>query len=251
MNLDQIIEAHHNYRRARRYGPVPLGGDRYEQAQRYMTLLGNQLAELRIACDTPGAVVVLDGKPLFTGPGRERVLVRPGRHRVEANKVGREDDIRDLVLEPRDQKTLALRLQMPVRMVPVRRWAAWRPWGVVGGAALLLAGGAAIDRATTRSFDVLDRRFYARCADSRGCVRDQLPEGFARRRRTIQHRQWAGRAIYTAGGAALAAGAVLVYLNRERMERRRTPPDKAKIGQLSTHLTISPDAAGISMRLSF
>ncbi|ACY13210.1 hypothetical protein [Haliangium ochraceum] len=253
MNLDQIIDAYRSFQRARRFGSRPIGRDKFDQAANHIRVLGNQLAAIEIACDQAGATVALDGTPIFIAPGAERVLVRPGRHRVEANKPGLDDDVHDLVLDPGDAQGVRLVLLAPERMVPVRRWNAWLPWGVVGAGALVMAGGAALDRSSSAAFDDFDGAVGEQCIGNRGCVvdggdGDGLDDGLGDRHTSGRRLQWAARGVYAVGGLTVAAGAVLLYLNRERLEPRRVPLPDASV---TFTPILGPSHVGLATRVAF
>jgi hypothetical protein len=249
MNLDQIIDAYHRFRDARRHGPRPIGDDKYQQAQVYLTLLGNQLAEIEVICDEPGSEVALDGKPLFRAPGRQRVMVRPGGHRAEATKPGRMPDTKQAVLDPGDKQSVTLAPQLPEHLATTRRWPQWVPWAVAGAGAAALAGAGGMDWYSTRLFDEFDSEFDERCPGSdNGCLGTEIPENLLATLHSARVWQWSARATYVIGGAAIATSAVLVYLNRERIvfERRS---DEARAMNLD--FMLMPHGAGVSASLRF
>lgn len=248
MNLDKIIEAYGSFERSREHGPVPIGEDKYELAEYYMNLLRNQLAELDVVCNEPGAAVALDGKPLFIAPGRRRVMVRPGGHRVEATKAQREADIQEAVLDPGDSKQVTLAPQYPEYLATTRRWSPWVPWAVMGAGATAMLFGVALDLKSAADFDEFDSGFDMVCGGSLGCLPAELPAKLQRQLDQAVNQRWLARGVYLVGGLTVASGAVLLYLNRERLERRRGQIEPTR---MSFSPVLAPDAAGVSARLRF
>lgn len=248
MNLDQIIEAHERFREARRHGSQPIGQDRYKQAQVYLNLLGNQLATVEVVCDEPGAAIALDGKPLFIGPGRQRVKVRPGGHRVEASKDGRMPDVQQAVLDPGGSARVTLAPQLPEHLVTTRRWPVWVPLAVAGAGALAVAGANLMDHHSSTLFDGFDGAFDRRCPGPDGCLDSEVPRGLHAQLGRARAWQWAARVTYVAGGLAVVSGAALLYLNRERLVRVRGAEAPAS---MSVEPMLAPRGAGVSAHLRF
>jgi hypothetical protein len=245
LNLAQIIDAYRSFEKALGHGPEPLGQDKYDQAREYLAVLEKRLARIEVVCEVAGAEVLLDGEPLFTGPGTREELVSPGRHQLVASKAEHVPDTRQLavsagerarhVLMPRSMDELARR---------ERRWATWKPWAAVAAGAGLIAGAAYLDWSSSQGFDRFDQGFQANAECLlRGCQRHEI-SSLAEQRKTAERQQLAAIGLYAAGGAALALGATLVYFNRERLVHRGDE-------HISIHPTLAPDSAGVSVRFSF
>jgi hypothetical protein len=248
MNLDQIVEAYQQFVAARRHGPGPIGEDKYQQAQVYLNLLRNQLAEIEVICDEPGAEVALDGKPLFRGPGRQRIMVRPGGHRAEASKPDRLPDVRQVVLDPGDRNSVTLVPQLPAHLATTRRWPRWIPWTVAGAGVVALGGAGFMHRHSSALFDRFDREFDELCPGEMGCMDRELPGRLRSQLDRAYTWQWASRATYAAGGLTVATSAVLLFLNRERIVHERRPKEASGP---SLSLVLMRDAAGVSAYLRF
>ncbi|MFY0581353.1 DUF4215 domain-containing protein [Cystobacter fuscus] len=157
MNLDQPLEVHEHLVAALRFGAEPLETEKYEYARNYKLLLEKQLARLDITCDTTGATVLLDGKPLFQAPGNYSGLVRPGAHTLAATRQGYLPQNLNRTLLPGETAHVALRLYTNEELTRYRRrFPVPMPW-LVMGAGVALAGGSAWmhvrGRAHFRSFD--------------------------------------------------------------------------------------------------
>lgn len=248
MNLDQIVDAYQRFQAARQHGPRPIGEDKYKQAQVYLNLLGNQLAEIEVICEEPDAEVVLDGKILFRGPGRQHVLVRPGGHRAEAVKPGRLPDGRQLVLDPGSRKIVTLAPQLPLHLSTTRRWPQSLPWAVAGAGAVVLAAAGGMDFYSSRLFHRFDGEFDELCPAAVGCKDSEVPRDLRAKLDRAYTWQWAARATYVAGGLTVATSAALLYLNRERIVQERRPDAAAG---LSLKPMLVPQGAGMSVYLRF
>jgi hypothetical protein len=249
LQLDQPIEAHASLRRAVEHGPAPVG-DRYDQARQQIARIESELGAIEVTCAEPGARVMLDGKLVFTGPGVYRGVVRPGAHQVVAIRRGLAPVVEQLVVSPGEHGGVALVFEYPeVEVaVPVRRWAAWQSYAVVGAGAALVLAGSALDWHSTRMFDEHDRDFHA--AFPTGYRADTATEADRRVRAELDDRL--GRAEseqrmavigYAVGGATLATGAVLAYLGRERTYRKRVrvaPGEDAANAPSTTTSSVAP-----------
>jgi hypothetical protein len=248
MNLDQLIEAYDRFLAARKHGPRPITAAKYRQAQRYLDMLRKQLGEIEVICNEPGAEVAVDGKPLFAGPGRQRVMVRPGGHRVEASKRRFMPGVEQVVINPGDSKRVTVTPQIPEHLVTVRRWPEWIPLAVAGAGAVTLAGAGVMDWHSTRLFDRFDRDFDMLCRMSSGCRESQVPPALQEQLDRAHLWQWGARATYVIGGLTITTSAVMLYLNRERLVSERRLDDT---GAMSLLPMLTPDGAGVSAALRF
>lgn len=241
--LDQPIEAHGSLEQALRHGEKPLGEQRYRQAKSHLQRLDRELAHIEVTCDEPGATLTLDGELLFKAPGRHEGLVRPGDHQLVAGKTGYLTRTRQLVLSP------GQRLAIDIEMTTLedardssRRWAAWKPWAVVGAGALVgVAGGVLHWRAAAdfRGFDNAFKRLD--CADAGGCEEDTLSSFAGQLQRAVWEQRIAVTA-YAVGGVVLATGLTMAYVNRPRLAESEAGDAEA----VSVIPVVSPRAAGVT-----
>jgi hypothetical protein len=249
MNLDQPIEAYDRFLAARKHGSRPLGKEKYQLTQKYLDMLRKQLGEIEVICNEPGAEVAVNGKPLFAGPGRQRIMVRPGGHRVEASKRRFMPDVQQVVMNPGDSKHVTVAPQLPEHLLTVRRWPQWIPWAVAGAGVVALAGASTMDWHSTRLFDQFDRDFGMQCpGTNNGCSDTEIPGPLRVQLANAYGWQWAARTTYAVGGLTLAASAALIYLNRERVVRERIM-DESTIMSFSPMLM--PHHVGVSALLRF
>jgi hypothetical protein len=117
---------------------------------------------------------------------------------------------------------------------------------VVAGSAVLLGGAAYLDFKTTSDFDEFDTAFHSRCPQ--GCLDGQLPEQFTTQLDQARTQQDVALVTYAVGGALLATGAVLLYLNRERVIRIDDDNDSSPV---TLTPVITTKGAGLSAELQF
>lgn len=252
VNLDQPVETHEHLTAALKFGPKPLDADKYDQAQRYKALVEKQLARVEVRCDTEGAAVRLDGRALFTGPGRYEGLIRAGPHTVIASREGYLTNEQSRALPAGETTTFELKMLTTEDLTAYRRkFSNAIPWTVVGAGAVLVGGSVGLHLASRSAFSSYDRQIQSCSAASAsgGCVPDATVAGARASGNTLQ-----GLAIggYVVGGAALVAGAVLVYVNR--LQPYRTSVELPGSSTGTTLLLVpqaSPLGAGASLLGTF
>lgn len=213
VNLDQPVETHEHLLAALKYGASPLDSDKFEQAQRYKSLVEKQLTTIEVSCELAGAAVRLDGRPLFTAPGKWSGVVRSGPHTLIATRDGYLPNEQSVTLAGGERRSFDLKLLSAEELTEYRRkWAVWVPWTVVAAGAVLAGTGVALHLGARDSFEQFDKAI-AGCVrpDTGGCVPSVGIAGMKQRGEALQ-----GVAItsYFLAGAALTTGAVLVYMNR-------------------------------------
>lgn len=244
MTLDQPVETREQLIAALRHGAAPLGPDRFEHGRNYLALLDKQLARLRVRCDVPQAIVQLDGKTIFVGPGEQEVLVRAGRHSVVASRDGLVTNGAVRTLDGGQAVAVELRLKTIEEMTEVhRRWPVWKPWALVGAGAAVAALGGGLQAYGLAAVRRVDRESRTRCAA--GCATE--PSDLASDRRAGILSQRAAMVAYGLGGAAIATGAVLVYLNRAQ-RTVRPYETAAPAGDGRAQLELAPMLGGDGVR---
>jgi hypothetical protein len=246
--LDQPVEAHASLERAIAHGPEPLAG-RYDQAQQQLALIEAELALVEVTCDEPGAHVMLNGKLLFTGPGRYRGVARPGVHQLVATQRGLVPVVEQIVLSPGEPAQFALAFAQPESNAA--RWRNRAASAAAGAGIVLLVAGGALDWHSSRVFDEYEHDLVRGCA--MGCRGGVPPQIESRRTRAVNE-QRAAVAAYAVGGAALATSVVLILLDRERTPRRRARPAaerETSAPRSSVAPLVSPGVIGVSAGFRF
>ncbi len=247
LNLDQPVEVHEHLLSALKYGALPLDADKYEQALRYKALTEKQLTRLVVSCEVAGAAVGLDGRTLFTAPGRYEGMVRAGPHSVVASREGYLTVEQSRTFAGGATEELKLELFRAEDLTQYRRlWPAWIPWTVTAAGAVVVGAAAAMHLSVRQSFAQYDSGITAcTSAATGGCTPDLA---LAQKRQNAESLQPVAIGGYVLGGAALATGATLLYLNRLQ-------PYQVKPGETSVDVTVAPvllpDFAGATALVRF
>lgn len=241
VNLDQPLDAYDNLEAALRFGDAPFDVDTYKQAELYLKLLSGQVAELKVSCAEVGAQVVLDGKPLFVGPGTARTRLSPGPHQLVASKAGFATETAAVQLEAGKVHTEVITLQVPraAPVVLVRRWPVAMPYLVLGGGVALALIGIPVFVSAQSNFSSFDADLARVCP--LGCTSDQLPQTTLSARATGRSQNIAAVTMFSVGGAAIVSGVILVALNGLR-------PAEAP---LSVVPVVGPGLVGVSSSWQF
>lgn len=243
LNLDQPIEVYQHLQAAMRFGPAPLGDDKFQQAKAYMTLVEKQLARVDIRCDLDGAKVVMDGRPLFTAPGRYQELVRAGPHTIVATRDGYLTRETSPNLASGKTTTLDLVLYSSEDLTRYkRRWATWMPWTVIGAGAAVALGGGLLHLGARNDFKQFDQGIVA-CG---GCVPSSPVQAKLDQGNQFQTLAFVG---YAVGGAAILTGATLAYLNRP--QAYRVTAEELDKKEVSMAPVIAPGTAGFLATVRF
>lgn len=245
MNLEQPVEAYEHLLLALKYGAAPLDAEKMDQALRYKSLVEHQLTKLTVTCELAGATVRVDGNPLTLDAGRWHGMVRAGRHSIVATKDGYVPAEVAETFVGGEAKDVVLTLFRTEELTEYRRlWPVAFPWAVLAAGAVVAGTGAGLHAASRGEFDAYDRGVSA-CATpaAAGCVPSTE---LAQRRLSGQGLQAVAVTSYVVGGAALAAGAVLLYLNRPLPYVRTVEVPKVTLAPI-----LAPGSVGATAVVSF
>jgi hypothetical protein len=232
--MGQPLPAYENLGLALRWGPGSLPADDEQETQRLMQRLEEQeLSAVEIRCDEPGASVQLDGRPWFVGPGRERRMVLPGEHVITARKEGYFPLVKSVPALAGRSVSGTLKLSVD-GLVTERKWAGWAPWAVVGAGAAVGVLGGALQGRVGELREEFQRQCRVSCApastESAGAWESRVATG-----------------AFAVGGATVATGLVLAWLNRPRTYRSE---DGGGV-ELQLLPLVSREGGALSARLSF
>lgn len=245
LTMDEPIETLEHFEKSIAYGPEPLGKDKFDNAQKYITLLEKQIARLDVSCDEPGAMVRLDGKLLFEAPGRWEGPVLRGEHSITASKPGYEKTEVTRSLDPGPATELHLKLYRPEELIVYeRKYPLWIPITVTATGVVLAGAGGLSAYLSQNSYDELDQTVAADPSCSRGCEPSGDAAGQLDRGELFQTLSYVG---YAAGGAVTALGITLWALD-DKTSRRVTPAEKQGFAVVPL---ISPDGVGVVGRGHF
>jgi hypothetical protein len=213
IQLDRPVEAFDNLKLAMKYGADPFEDGLFTEALAYEKLLAKQIGEVEIACTQPGVKLTLDGQSLGTCPTRETKRVAPGAHQVVGVKDGFLTKTFEVVVVG------GARERVDVALAPLgasarieHRWATWIPWVVFGSGFAVIGGGALLDLSAAADMDSYDRIVKQQCS-MMACTDADLPTDLKDDAETKSN---IAVGVMVVGVATVAAGGVMLYLNRGR-----------------------------------
>jgi hypothetical protein len=219
--------------RFRARSAAPLEAPVYEEALTYKKLLERQVGEIAVSCAQTNVKVTLDGRPLLTCPGEAKKRVDSGNHQLVAARDGFLTKTHDLVIA-------GGRRDVPIELAPVavtQRWKPWKPWAVVIGGVALAGIGGVFRLASNSEFEKYERDVTRFCTDT-GC--NDTKDGYPGVPRLHERRgEWFnGLAVgaWITGTLGVAAGGVLVYLNRSH------PVERPRV-------TVTPSTSGVAVSI--
>ncbi|KFE68238.1 hypothetical protein [Hyalangium minutum] len=226
MNLDKPDEVYALMNVSIAHGQAPLGPDRYQHAQKYIERMEHDYARMTLLCRTDTSVTLKSEiQHLPVSCQRFERLLRPGPYLLSATHDGYQ--LPDLKLDVEPGQKLGYRLEIEEQ----RRWAAWKPWAVMGAGAALAVGGRLIHM---KARDDL-RAFDARVDELGGWMPPDPQVVDARpRAKTLQR---VAAVSYAVGGAAVFTGVALLYVNRLQPKLHPVP-----LGD--NELTVTPVVGG-------
>jgi tetratricopeptide (TPR) repeat protein len=219
LNLGQEVEAHDNLEQALKHGEEPLGAEQFQEAKKQLQEVQRQLGRIRITCPTQGAEVTLDGAALFTGPSSYEGWIKGKAHEITAKKQGYLSEARRVTVSPGTLQDIDLKLVTLSEAADTgRRWAIWKPWSVVAAGGVVAAAGGVLHALSSRNFSAYDSKFLQLdCAKAAGCTQTDIGPELNAQLRLANRQQKIAVGGYIAGGSVIAAGVVLLYLNRPRL----------------------------------
>jgi len=251
INLSQYLEARESLEQALKYGAEPLREDRFQEAKKQLVEVEHHLGKIRVSCPTAGAEVTLDGVTLFTGPGSQEQWVKPQPHEVAAKRAEYVPQAKRVTVSAGAVETLDLPLR---KLIEDRPWAIWKPWALVGAGAAVAAAAGVLHTVSAHDFKTFDNGFLKlTCATMPmpGCTEQAINQGNPRlspllSRARLEQKIAVGG--YIVGGAAIAAGVVLVYLNRPHLAEHED--SNANTAGISVVPVISADMLGALVTVS-
>jgi len=243
INLGQWLEARENLVLAIKYGPDPLRADRFEEARKQLVEVERHLGRIQVSCSTPGAEVTLDAATLFTGPGQREVWVTARAHEVTAKKADYGTQARRVAVAPGAQETVALALRRMIIAEPPK----WKYWALVASGVGVAAASGVLHGFSAHDFSLYDSGFVKLPCAAKGCTQQQIDDGdphLTARLNRARLEQKIAVGGYIAGGALVAAGAVLLYFTRPRLVEQE---DAAARGGVSLIPVVSRDMLGVAV----
>jgi hypothetical protein len=216
--LQKPLEVHEHLLAALRYGGEPLDASKRKRAQELKTTIEKQITRLEITCEVAGALVKMNEELLCATPKRFGRWVLPGEYTFTATHKDHPLHHWKRTLGPGETVPLHFKLYTENELTRSdRKWAAWKPWAMLGtGVAIAAGGGALFTRARS------DHQRFDAEIKARGGLVPEPPLASLRTRGDRLQRMATG--AYAVGGATVMTSMVLLYINREKT--RSLSPDE-------------------------
>lgn len=241
---DRALETRQHLLEALRYGDNgPLDKLEAEQARRYLKLVEGSLALIDIHTEQPGVLVSLNGQVLFTGPGQFHKFVAPDEYLVTATKSGYIAQQKHIAFLPGRTNQVAIHLYSEQDLTRYRRrWPTWGPITLTAVGGLAALGGGAAWLLADQNYKEYDSAVTGACPT--GCnANDSALTDLESTRQTADRYDALTMPLLVGGGVALAAGVVLLYLNRA--EPYQITPKEAGVEQFSLLPALGPSSAAL------
>ncbi len=249
INLDQPLEAYEHLVEGLAYNGAAITSELNAEGKTYMKLLKGRLSWLTISVKEPGTKVLLDGKELFVGPGRERRLMLPGKHQIIAQKALMLTETKFPVLEGGVDTNVVLTMRpLSEGVVMKRRWETWKPWTVAGSGVGVAAIGGLLYLLADSNYNTFDARVGEQCP--MGCSLSSLPSDIREIESRADLQSTAASSLLITGGVLALTSGVLLFLNRQRpvtLNREVQPGPPA----LTIVPVLGPESIGLSSKLRF
>jgi hypothetical protein len=255
LNLGEEVAAHDSLQLALAHGAAPLGAEQFQEARKQLRQVKRRIGQIRVTCQTRGAEVRLDGVTLFIGPGSYQGWVKAKAHELTAKKAGHLSEARRVTVAAGELRDVELELVTLILATDAtRRWAAWKPWAAVAAGGAIAAGGGGLHVLSFRNFNAHDAEFQTLpCATEpvgapRGCSTGDIRPALNARLRRAERQQAIAVGSYIAGGSLIAAGAMLLYLNRPRLTEQRG--SRSFVSRVAIAPEVSGDMLGVGLHVS-
>lgn len=218
IQLDRAVDASDNLKLALKFGAAPLEEAVYTEALAYEKLLANQIADLTVECSQAGVKLTLDGQPLATCPAKETRRVAPGQHQIVGTHNGLLTRTLEVVAIGGKEQSVSIKLDPLAKAARVEhRWAQWVPWGVFIGGFAVGGFGVLFNVWSSNDMEAYDTAVGRECP-TLACDVETKPELAAYKDLDDSSRtkNIVGVSLMITGGAAIAAGGLMLYLNRGR-----------------------------------
>jgi hypothetical protein len=232
IRLDRPLEAADALEGALRFGDAPFDKQHYEEALNYQSLLKGRVGYIEASCSQAGANVLLDGKPWFSCPGKQKIRVMAGEHALVGELRNYLTSSQRIVVAGGATATDTLKLvplsDAVILKYPYQRWI---PYAITGTGAAIGLGGLFVWLAGRSQMTDFQDNFARDCPT--GCAKDLADKPLLRDLRdSAELKGKIGISMMVAGGAVTVGGIVLAIVNRPQ----RSLPK----------IEVAPTAGGIS-----
>jgi hypothetical protein len=216
IRLDRVLEAAEDLEQSLRYGDKPFKPELYQQALDYQTLVKGRVGFIEASCDQANAHMLLDGKPWFNCPGKQKLRVIAGEHAIVGEREGFLTSSQRVVVTGGQTATEKLKLvPLDSAVILTYPYARWIPWTTVGLGLAVGIAGAGTWFLGKNQMTQFNADFGKQC--SNGCepgLIDPSHDLLRQERDGAELKGKVGIAMMAAGGAATITGIVLAIMNR-------------------------------------
>ncbi|HEY4245186.1 MAG TPA: hypothetical protein VGM88_35460 [Kofleriaceae bacterium] len=254
LNLDQPIEVDAALEKATSYGEGPLEHDKFEHAKEYKLLVEKQIAWIEVSCDKQGAKVSVDGKEVFTAPGKFTQKVRVGKHTFYADKQGYNARITAPYVGPGEHFRIELKLYTAEELTRYKRkWdRVWAPYTVIGAGVVVGLGAVGAELLARHDYREFDKEVAACNTSAMGC--SNMTAGIYDKRNSGNTWRDVGYVGFGVAGAAVATGIALAIVNRRegyQITAEQLGAEHGGTEPLTVVPMVSPDTAGAMVQGHF
>ncbi len=216
IQLGRNLEAHESLTKALAYGAAPHEQTVYNEALAYEKLLATQIGDISVSCDQAGVTLTLDGQPFATCPAKQSKRVLAGPHQIVGTKQGLLPKTVELVVVSGTPREVDVKLDPLASGARIEhRWPQYVPWSVFGGGLLVAGAGILFQVLGSSQMDDYDEWVDRLCTGNCEPGNPELAER-AHLKDSAELKSAIGVSLMVTGGAAVATGAVMLYLNRGR-----------------------------------
>lgn len=237
-DLGEYLLAHQQLSSMLRWRAALCARQLREVQDRMQALETRHLGRVEAHGEEAGAEIRLDNQPWSLVAGSRDTLVNPGEHYVSASKPGFFPVTIPVTVTMGMRTHVTLDLDAD-RIVGTRRWRSWKPWAVIASGAAVAGIGAGLEWRAFANRNAAVHDLAISCGFS--CLAIRTPESYA----VMEHRAAIG--AFAVGGAAVAVGLMLVWLNHPQWHR-----SEPRVRSTPTFTPIlSPERAGGSALVRF
>ncbi len=233
-DMGEYLLAHQQLGSMLRWEAVLCARQLREVQDRMQALETRHLGWVEAHGEEAGAEIKLDDQPWPLVAGSRDTLVNPGEHYVSASKPG------FFPVTIRMPVTMGVRTHVTLemdadRLVETRRWRSWKPWLVIASGVAVTGIGAGLEWRASADRSTAAHDLSSSCGGP-SCPAVHAPESYGRA--VIEYRAAIG--AFGVGGAAVAVGLMLVWLNHPTWHRSEP---RARSTPTFTPI-LSPERAG-------
>lgn len=237
---DDLVGAYWQFEYAARCGrhdvrkadPRFLSRGDLERARSQLKRLRAKLGEIMVVCPQEGVAIMLDGRQWLYCPGVRREMLLVGRYRIQSEKPNHVAIDQSMTLAGGERATLRSEL-MSEADAYYTRFRSWQPWAVIGTGATFGLLGAGLQWRAYRNVADHDSQLGDLCEEPCSAT-EQENKGLPTLLERAERYQNYAASSFVLGGAVLATGLVLLFLNQKRLTHPEAGKTRIEIIEVTT-----------------